>query len=132
MTAGPLTASVDALREFIAYGELSHEGREEFDRLLAAVVADAVVLGDKARTDTITNLSDVAVDRALRVYEEEAGPAYLASSRDYLGPVEEWRAIPEGSEERLRRLAALREADQEADRNCRDLMRRAIVAALGG
>jgi hypothetical protein len=122
--------AVDELREFIAYRELSHEGREEFDRLLTAVRAEAMAIADTARLDTLSPLSDAAVDRALRVYEAEAGSAYMAHSRDYLGPEEEWHALPGGSEERNRRLAALREADQEAERECRDLMRRAIIAAV--
>lgn len=114
------------LRAFIAYKELSHEGREEFDRLIAAVLADV---------DTLTLgalLTDEAVDRALRVYEDEAGPAYMVRSRDILGPVEEWLSMPEGDPERERRLAEVRAADVEAERQRRDLMRRALAAALGG
>jgi hypothetical protein len=112
------------LRDFIAYGELSYEGKEEYDRLIAAVLAE--------RVDLTAPLSDEAVDRAVRVYHDEAGPAYMAQAREILGPVEEWRALPEGSPERLAGLAALRAADAEAERRNRDLMRRAIAAALGG
>lgn len=112
------------LRQFIAYGELSREGKEEFDRLIAAVLAE--------RADLPALLSDEAVDRALRVWGAVAAPPYMARSRDILGPEEEWHAIPEGSPERLRRLAELRAADEEAAQQCRDLMRRALAAALGG
>jgi hypothetical protein len=112
------------LRAFVEYDQLSFEGKETYERLIAAVLAE--------RVDLAEPLSEEAIDRAVRVYHTDAGPAYMAHSRDYLGPVEEWRAIPEGSEERRARLAALHAADEEASRQNHDLMRRAIAAALGG
>jgi CHASE3 domain sensor protein len=112
------------LREFTAYDNRSYQGKEEYDRLIAAVLAE--------RADLAALLSDDAIDRALRVYEADAGPAYMAHAREYLGETDEFRALPAGSGERNRRLAALRAADDDAARRCRDLMRRAITAALEG
>jgi hypothetical protein len=64
-------------------------------------------------------LSDDAIDRALRVWGEEGITAYSAHIRDYLKP--------DGTPDK----DALREADEEAWRLNRDLMRRSIKAATG-
>jgi hypothetical protein len=65
-------------------------------------------------------MDDEAIDRALRVWREEADVAYSARIRDYI--------LPDDSGVDRVALAA---ADGEAERLNRDLMRRAIEAALG-
>jgi len=63
-------------------------------------------------------ISDSAVDRALAVWREEADVAYGAHIRDYL--------LPDGTVNR----DALQKAGEEAEQLNRDLMRRAIEAAI--
>lgn len=66
----------------------------------------------------MNRLTDADVDRALDVWREEADVAYAARISNYLHP--------DGTPDR----AALQLADIEAERLNRDLMRRAIEAAL--
>lgn len=66
----------------------------------------------------VVMISDEAVDRALAVWRTEADVAYAARINNYLRP--------DGTPDR----EALHKADDEADRLNRDLMRRAIEAAL--
>lgn len=65
------------------------------------------------------DLTDADIDRALKVWSEEADVAYAARINNYLQP--------DGTPDR----AALQQADLEAERLNRNLMRRAIQAALG-
>jgi len=73
------------------------------------------------------NLTDTQVDSALRVWREEAASPYgPARISDYVtSPTE-----PPPGPERDAALAALRAADAECEAMNRDLMRRAILAAL--
>lgn len=63
-------------------------------------------------------MNDDAIDWALHVWREEAEVAYMARINDHLRP--------DGTPD----LEALRKADDEAEQKNRNLMRRAVLAAL--
>lgn len=72
---------------------------------------------------TTTQVTDEMINRAWAVLREEIAPPYMAHVNDYV--TEDSRG-----ERREREIAALKEADQEADSRNRDLVRRALDAAL--
>ena len=73
-------------------------------------------------------MANIDVEAAMRVWREEGEMPYMARSSEYLW----WSDPSEATDaERAEGIARLRAADEEADRMNRDLMRRAILAALG-
>lgn len=74
---------------------------------------------------TMSEPTEAQIEAAIRVLREEMpSMAYSAHVGDYLAEgTEVWSTAG---------LAALRAADEEADRMNRDLVRRALKAAIGG
>lgn len=71
-------------------------------------------------------MSEEMIDAALAVLYEEWTPPFGTRSRDFIQSPES----PPPGPERDEALAALRAADDEADRLTRDLIRRTLIAAL--
>jgi hypothetical protein len=74
----------------------------------------------------VPDVTDEQIDAAIAVLREEITMPYGARSSDFIaGP-----SNPPPGPERDAALLALRVADDEADRKNRDLVRRALIAAL--